>query len=98
MLKWLNVLLILIFSLCLIDSNYDFLHITAKSPVDHEKREIFVFSQGTIVVWNIADSEMLNILHMMRNFEINKYEERIVLDEAETMPYTYSINRYSFND
>lgn len=75
------------------DEASDIIHAVAKSKVDNENREIFVFREGSIVAWNISDSEMENILEIIRNFEIKPYDRAIVKEEIEIMPYTFSVNR-----
>ncbi|KAK7598232.1 hypothetical protein V9T40_006467 [Parthenolecanium corni] len=74
------------------DEASDIIHAVAKSKVDNENREIFVFREGSIVAWNISDSEMENILEIIRNFEIKPYDRAIVKEEIEIMPYTFSVN------
>ncbi len=75
------------------DEERDFVHAIAKSKVDHESREIFIFREGSFVAWNVSDSEICNLLNLIRKFEINRYDTSIVTEETEVMPYTYSINR-----
>lgn len=65
----------------------------AKSKIDNENREIFIFREGSVVAWNVSDAEVKSILQFMNDFELNKYDKAIVHDEIEVMPYTYSINR-----
>lgn len=72
----------------------DFLHIMNNSKVDNENKEIFIFREGSFVAWNIPDPEIKTILSIVEDFEISKYDENIVNEETEIMPYTYSINRY----
>ncbi|XP_065219767.1 required for meiotic nuclear division protein 1 homolog [Planococcus citri] len=64
----------------------------AKSNVDNESREIFLFREGSLVAWNVSDAEIKHIIDFVSNFEINQYDNAVVNDEIEVMPYTYSIN------
>lgn len=74
------------------DTNFEFLHAVARYKVDNETRELFIFREGSFVVWNVSDLEIRNILSFVQNFEIHPYSESIVKNETEVMPYTYSIN------
>lgn len=76
------------------DTNFEFLHAVARYKVDNETRELFIFREGSFVVWNVSDLEIRNILSFVQNFEIHPYSESIVKNETEVMPYTYSINRF----
>lgn len=82
-------------SICVgfIDVQCNFLHAIAKSSVDNESREIFLFREGSLVAWNVSDAEVGNLMQFVSNFEMSKYDNAVVHDEIEVMPYTYSINR-----
>lgn len=60
--------------------------------MDNENRELFVFHEGSFVAWNVTDLEVNNILNFVRNYEINGYNETIIKDEIEVMPYTYTVS------
>lgn len=38
------------------------IHFTAKYIVDHEKREFFVFKEGSVVFWNMSSNEVKNFI------------------------------------
>lgn len=74
----------------------EFLHIEAKYEVDNESRDLYIFKEGSVVLWNMSEFEMRNILKFIKPFEMSSYDETIVKDETEIMPYTYSINRCAY--
>ncbi|KPM09856.1 DUF155 domain containing protein, partial [Sarcoptes scabiei] len=61
----------------------DVLHLTAKYAIDDVAREFFVFSEGSIVFWNMSFSECEAILKPLRDFEVNSYKKEVIFDEKE---------------
>lgn len=51
------------------NSDPDVLYATAKYQVGSEPRGIFIFREGTVVMWNFSDMESSNILGFLKNFE-----------------------------
>ncbi|XP_033606078.1 required for meiotic nuclear division protein 1 homolog isoform X2 [Cryptotermes secundus] len=50
---------------------------------------------GTTVFWNVPELESGNVLSFIRQFEENSYDERLVHDESEVMPYTHAVGKQS---
>lgn len=73
----------------------DVLHVTARYQVDSEPREIYFFREGSTVFWNVPELEASNVLNFIKQFEENSYDERMVHDESEVMPYTHSSGKNS---
>lgn len=67
----------------------DVLYIKAKYKVEEEPRDIFFFREGTVVLWNISELEISNILSFLRQYEEDRYDNKIVQGESEFMPYAY---------
>ncbi|OTF81853.1 DUF155 domain containing protein [Euroglyphus maynei] len=64
--------------------NGQVLHMTAKYKLDDEnRRDFFVFDEGSIVFWNMSASECSLVLKLLREFEMNPYEQHIVNEERE---------------
>ncbi|PSN31004.1 hypothetical protein C0J52_20467 [Blattella germanica] len=76
----------------------DVLHVTARYEVGDEPREIYFFREGTTVFWNMPELETSNVLSFIRQFEENSYDERLVQDESEVMPYTHATGKNSHLD
>lgn len=72
-----------------IKNNDDVIHAVAKYQVGKEPREIFIFKEGSIVLWNITELEISNVLTFLRDFEQDSYSERLSQSESETMKYRY---------
>lgn len=68
----------------------DVVHVEARYQVGVEPREIYFFREGTTVFWNVSELESSNVLSFIRQFEQNSYDERLVHDESEAMPYTHT--------
>jgi uncharacterized Rmd1/YagE family protein len=68
----------------------DVVHVAARYQVGDEPREIYFFREGTTVFWNVPELEGSNVLSFIRQFEENSYDERLVHDESEVMPYTHA--------
>ncbi|XP_069679404.1 required for meiotic nuclear division protein 1 homolog isoform X1 [Periplaneta americana] len=73
----------------------DVVHVAARYQVGDEPREIYFFREGTVVFWNVPELESSNVLTFLRQFEENSYDERLVHDESEIMPYTRTIGKKS---
>lgn len=72
----------------------DVLHATSKYiPEEEEPREIFFFRDGSVVMWNIAKLECLDLLQFLKKYEIDSIDESIVVNETEMMNYKYSSDR-----
>ncbi|XP_063900000.1 required for meiotic nuclear division protein 1 homolog [Zophobas morio] len=46
-----------------------------------ERGEIFFFKSGTIVLWNISNSEMLEVNKLLHKIEVRPYISKIVAEE-----------------
>lgn len=55
-----------------------------------EPREIFLFRDGGVVLWNITELESSNFLAFLRQYEQDSYSERLVQSESEIMNYKYN--------
>lgn len=73
----------------------DVVHVAARYEVGDEPREIYFFREGTTVFWNVPELESGNVLSFIRQFEENSYDERLVHDESEVMPYTNAAGKQS---
>jgi uncharacterized Rmd1/YagE family protein len=73
----------------------DVVHVAARYEVGDEPREIYFFREGTTVFWNVPELESGNVLSFIRQFEENSYDERLVHDESEVMPYTHAVGSVS---
>ncbi|XP_067015792.1 required for meiotic nuclear division protein 1 homolog [Anabrus simplex] len=71
-------------------NDLDVVYATARYPVGDEPREIFFFREGSAVFWNMTELECNNVLVFLRAFEQNSYDERLVQEECDIMPYSYS--------
>lgn len=72
-----------------IENNDEVVHAVAKYQVGKEPREIFIFKEGSVVLWNITELESSNILTFLREFEQDSYSSRLVGSESEIMKYRY---------
>lgn len=64
--------------------NGQVLHMTAKYKLEDEnRRDFFVFDEGSIVFWNMSASECGIVLKLLREFETKPYEQDIVNEERE---------------
>lgn len=65
--------------------NGQVLHMTAKYKLEDEnnKRDFFVFDEGSIVFWNMSASECSLVLKLLRHYELNSYNQDIVNEERE---------------
>jgi len=68
----------------------DVLHVSARYQVDREPREIYFFSEGSVVFWNVSDVEQKNVLLFLKTYEEGGYEKPIILEGSEKMLYTYT--------
>lgn len=59
------------------------LHFTAKYKPDENIREFFVFSEGSIVFWNMSANECELIINLLKKFEHSPYNNQIVNEEKE---------------
>lgn len=74
-----------------IESNNDVIHAVAKYSLESEPREIFFLREGSVVLWNITELESSNILNFLRPYEHDRYSERIIQEEVDTMGYKHQI-------
>lgn len=59
--------------------------------MDREPREIYFFSEGSVVFWNVSEIERKNVLAFLKPYEEDSYEKSIVETEGnEKMIYTYT--------
>ncbi|PRD37884.1 UNVERIFIED_CONTAM: Required for meiotic nuclear division protein 1-like protein [Trichonephila clavipes] len=66
------------------------IHVIAKYKVDEEPREIYFFSEGSVVFWNVPDLEQQNVLRFLKPYETNSYDPELVNAEKEDMDYIHS--------
>ncbi|CAG2164292.1 unnamed protein product [Oppiella nova] len=85
----------------------DVLHLRAKYEINHIRRELFVFREGSIVCWNMPYVECEAILKFLKKYEDNPYDKSIVDEEQEEMNYQFvpnlkgiesDLERYAFSD
>lgn len=75
-----------------IPNNNEVIHAVAKYKVENEPREIFIFREGSVVLWNITDLESSNVLSFLRQYEQDSYSEWLIQSESEVMNYRYHEN------
>lgn len=61
-------------------------------PESSDTKEMFIF-EGSVVFWNVAEVERSNTLKFIKQFEISSYNEIIVKNEQEMMPYAVDEER-----
>ncbi|GFY62307.1 required for meiotic nuclear division protein 1 homolog [Trichonephila inaurata madagascariensis] len=66
------------------------IHVIAKYKVDEEPREIYFFSEGSVVFWNVPDLEQQNVLRFLKPYETNSYDPELVNAEKEDMDFIHS--------
>ncbi|XP_076307524.1 required for meiotic nuclear division protein 1 homolog isoform X2 [Tachypleus tridentatus] len=71
----------------------DVLHMCAKYQVGREPREVYFFSEGSVVFWNVPEIEQQAVLKFLKDYETNSYDESIVSEEKEVMEYLYTDNK-----
>lgn len=67
----------------------DVLHVRSKYDVEPECRDIFFFREGSVVMWNLSETEAKSVLRNLQQFEINPYDVETVKNEKEFMSYSY---------
>ncbi|KAG1678726.1 Required for meiotic nuclear division protein 1 [Nymphon striatum] len=72
---------------------HDVLHIAATHQVGKEPREIYFFREGSVVFWNISESEQKSLLSSIKKFATNLYTDSLVENEFESLEYTYTDNK-----
>jgi len=69
------------------------LHATAKYEVGSEPRDVFFFREGSVVAWNMDESESQALLSFIRPFELKSLPEQVVTQETEALTYCYNEHR-----
>jgi required for meiotic nuclear division protein 1 len=72
------------------DTEPNVIFATAKYQVENEQRGMFLFREGTIVMWNFSEMEISNVLNFLKLYEHDGYGENIVQSESEIMFYNYT--------
>lgn len=72
-----------------IENNSDVVRAVAKYQVEREPREIFIFREGSVVLWNTSDLENSNVLSFLKKYEQDSYSEALVQNECEYMNYRH---------
>ncbi|GAB6030199.1 hypothetical protein CHUAL_005875 [Chamberlinius hualienensis] len=70
----------------------DAMRIAAKYKVSKEPVDIYIFKEGSVVFWNVDQTERGLILKFLKPYAVNFYEETLIDYEAETMEYSYVEN------
>ncbi|KAF8783070.1 Required for meiotic nuclear division protein like [Argiope bruennichi] len=68
----------------------DVIYVNAKYKVEEEPRQIYFFSEGSVVFWNVPELEQQNVLRFLKPFETNPYDPELVSAENEHLDYLYS--------
>lgn len=63
----------------------------SKDLSDKEKRELFFFREGSVVLWNIPEPEVEYILDFIKSCQIQPYNNSLVLYESEMLNYKYML-------
>lgn len=71
----------------------DYIYATAKIQFGDEPRDIFIFREGSVVLWNCPELECGNILSHLRSFEIDSYGRALIQEESDCMAYKYDDRR-----
>ena len=59
--------------------------------MDREPREIYFFSEGSVVFWNVSELERKNVLSFLKPYEEDSYDKALVESEGnERMVYAYT--------
>lgn len=67
----------------------DVVHAVAKYKISPEPRHMYFFREGSVVLWNIPETECQNIIDFVQPYEVKSYDKVLVQEERESMPYTY---------
>ncbi|KAK3584295.1 hypothetical protein CHS0354_013247 [Potamilus streckersoni] len=68
----------------------DVLAVKAIYKINPLQREIFYFRDGSVVCWDMSESERREILRFAKRFTINPYSSQLVMQENESMEVVYS--------
>ncbi|OQV12639.1 putative Required for meiotic nuclear division protein 1-like protein [Hypsibius exemplaris] len=61
----------------------------ALTTAEVEPGEVFIFSEGTVVFWNVPKADASFVLKALEQFEVKPYPRAIVEHEAEYLHYSY---------
>ncbi|GBM61523.1 Required for meiotic nuclear division protein 1 [Araneus ventricosus] len=75
----------------------DVIHVNAKYKIEEEPRQIYFFSEGSVVFWNVPELEQQNVLRFLKPFETNPYDPELVSAENEHLDYLYSEKAAKFS-
>nr|XP_018901209.1 PREDICTED: required for meiotic nuclear division protein 1 homolog [Bemisia tabaci] len=67
-----------------------FIHAVAHYQVEEEPRQIFIFREGSVVLWNVSELEYTNFLMFLKHYELQSYDEKLIESERELMHYKYT--------
>ncbi|KAL3857034.1 hypothetical protein ACJMK2_011735 [Sinanodonta woodiana] len=70
----------------------DVLAVKAIYKISPLQREIFYFRDGSVVCWDMSESERREILRFAKKFTINPYSSQLVIQENESMEVVYSMS------
>lgn len=74
------------------------IHVRAKYQLGNEPRHIYFFSEGSVVFWNVPNLEQQSVLHFLKPFETNAYDENLISEEKEDLIYIYSDSGTKFSN
>jgi glutathione synthase len=72
---------------------FDALHVEAQISTNDEPKRIFFFREGSIVFWNVPDSEQSDWLVRVRSHQEGSYDDHMTREEQETLEFTYTNNQ-----
>ncbi|KAL0267287.1 UNVERIFIED_CONTAM: hypothetical protein PYX00_009602 [Menopon gallinae] len=55
-----------------------------------ESKDVFLFREGSVVLWNLNEDEILHLLQFLKNFHKDSFSDEIVKNEQESMLYVKS--------
>ncbi|XP_033747241.1 required for meiotic nuclear division protein 1 homolog [Pecten maximus] len=62
------------------------IHVTSRyQPDNYPKKDIFFFSEGSVVFWNVLEDERLNILKNMKEHCMEINDMKLIMDESDSL-------------
>ena len=61
----------------------------SQSSSDTGKGEMFLFREGSVVLWNFSDQDTANLLDFLKPYQTQPYNSTLIEDESEILNYRY---------
>ncbi|EEB12932.1 conserved hypothetical protein [Pediculus humanus corporis] len=75
------------------ESSVDALHAVSTTDSELNSKQLFLFRDGSVVMWNVPKSEIKTILDFIKNYELNSFNFDIIQNESEVINYSYSSSK-----